>query len=106
MPVFDTVWHKWFKRPYTLHALQEGEGTQSVVLLHGVGVSGETWNAFLSQAHALGLGQQWCIMAPDLLGFGRSPKPQWAQYSVEEHARSVVATIKSAGLKGNSAFNQ
>ncbi len=33
-------------------------------------------------------------IAFDLLGFGDSPKPEWPRYSIDDHARQVIAAIK------------
>lgn len=95
----DTLWHKWLKRPYQLHTVQAGKG-RPLVLLHGVGASADVWNPFLKQLRADGEYNNWRIIMPDLLGFGDSPKPQWATYNVEDHARSVVATLKAQKVKG------
>jgi pimeloyl-ACP methyl ester carboxylesterase len=95
----DTLWHKWLKRPYQLHTVQAGKG-RPLVLLHGVGASGDVWNPFLKQLRTDGGYDSWHIVIPDLLGFGDSPKPQWGMYTVEDHAHSVVATLKAQKIKG------
>ena len=39
------------------------------------------------------------MIVPDLLGFGASPKPQWSQYQVADHARQVVAALRRRGVQ-------
>lgn len=99
----DIFWHKWLKRPYRLHLLQAGQG-EPVVLLHGVGASGDVWLRFIKQARQAGYQKQWRIIVPDLLGFGDSPKPQWNLYSVEDHARAVIATLRAQKVRGPVTF--
>src|SRR5690606_16332795 len=40
------------------------------------------------------------VISLDLLGFGNSPRPAWATYSVRTQARSVIATLASLKLRG------
>lgn len=89
------MWHRWFGRPYRLAVTDAGQG-RPIVLLHGVGASGKVWRALGGLLQASGRR----VVIPDLLGFGDSPKPQWSQYSVQEHARAVIATLKKQRVKG------
>lgn len=95
MSLFDTVWHKWLRKPYKLHCtVDSGEGT-AVVLLHGIGASSESWNRV-----SLELADTPCrVLAFDLLGFGDSPKPDWPDYSVDDHARAVIAALDRRKLQ-------
>jgi len=93
--VIDRLWHQWLRRPYRLaKPLDSGSG-QPVILLHGIGRTGQTWQ------HVIDLltGQPYRLVAVDLLGFGDSPKPGWPKYDVDDHARAVIASI--AGLRLN-----
>ncbi len=91
----DTIWHKLLKRPYILaRPIDIGHGTP-VVCLHGIGSSGLAWQRVCRQ-----LGDIPCrVVAFDLLGFGSSPKPEWMQYTVEDHARSVIAGLERLHLR-------
>lgn len=93
--LFDALVHRWFGRPYWLSAVDGGQG-ETVVLLHGVGASGKAWKV-LGELVKSG-GQR--VIIPDLLGFGGSPTPQWNDYSVQEHAKAVLATLKKLRVKG------
>ncbi|MEO6468769.1 MAG: alpha/beta fold hydrolase [Acidimicrobiia bacterium] len=58
-----------------------------VVLLHGLGASSRYWDTLAA------LQPPFLATAPDLLGFGRSPKPPDATYDIDGHAASVVPLI-------------
>lgn len=67
-----------------------------LVLLHGLGASGNVWRPLLGQLDRT----KYRLVAVDLLGFGGSPKPDWNEYSVEEHARAVLHTLRRKGITG------
>lgn len=87
--MFDYLWHGAFGRPYKLHSLTVGNPDKPVlVFFHGIAASGEDWRKvipFLENDFQ-------CIMI-DLLGFGRSPKPQWLRYTMDDHMRSIYHTM-------------
>lgn len=93
MGYLDTIWHKTLRRPYKLSpSIMEGKG-QRVVLLHGIGVRADDWLPAIEVLRRYPVR----IEAYDLLGFGRSPKPDWKNYDVDDHAESVATSIKSNG---------
>lgn len=59
-----------------------------MVLIHGIGNSNKTWAKLIKQ-----LPDDIRVIAIDLLGFGRSPKPNWAVYDAKTQARSIIATL-------------
>jgi pimeloyl-ACP methyl ester carboxylesterase len=77
-------------RPYRLAAFERGKGSETVVLLHGVGASGKKWRTLAQLLDT----KSWRVIVPDLLGFGKSPTPQWSDYSVQEHAKAVLKTLQ------------
>jgi pimeloyl-ACP methyl ester carboxylesterase len=92
--IFDRFWHQTLGRPYGLSkTFDQGEG-QPVVLLHGIGRTGQVWDHVVKLLLPLRVR----ILAYDLLGFGESPKPAWIQYSVDDHARAVIASLEKAHL--------
>jgi pimeloyl-ACP methyl ester carboxylesterase len=91
----DIFWHKFFRRPYVLTVKDQGIG-DPIVMLHGLGLHSGMWDALVKLLQS---GKQWRIIRPDLLGFGDSPKPQWGDYTVGDHARAVVATLKKLGIR-------
>lgn len=66
------------------------------MLLHGIGASGQAWDPLIERLDRA----KYRIIAMDLLGFGDSPKPEWNEYSVDEHARAVLHTLRRAGVTG------
>lgn len=58
-----------------------------VVFLHGAGGSSRYWRR-IAGAHGAHRG-----IAPDLLGFGRSPKPRSAAYDVDCHVAALVPVV-------------
>src|SRR4029450_6998185 len=89
----DFLWHKLLRRPYQLAVRDSGQG-EVVVMLHGLAASGATW-----QKVADLLGDSVRVIRPDLLGFGDSPRPDWTNYTVQDPARAVIATLKKRGVK-------
>ena len=75
-----------------LHARVSGKGPV-VVLLHGFLSSSQYWRkmAELSEANNT-------IVALDLLGFGKSPKPRRSQYDYNAHIASIDATLAHLGI--------
>jgi pimeloyl-ACP methyl ester carboxylesterase len=93
--MLDTFWHRTLRRPYRLHVAQQGAGPTPVILLHGVGASGKVWAPLLQLLDP----DEYRVIILDLLGFGASPKPQWADYTVDEHARHAYAALKREKLR-------
>lgn len=91
---FDRFWHEFLRRPYRLAApIVEGEG-QTVVLLHGIASDHRAWGYVLPH---ISYGCR--VIAPDLLGFGDSPNPARLEYTVQDHAQAVIATLKRLGVR-------
>lgn len=87
-------WHRVFRVPYGLSVYEYGSRTKpTVVLLHGLNNSSESWLPVVSQIknHAH-------IVSIDLLGFGNSPKPDDIDYTPEEHLRSIRYTLNKQKL--------
>ncbi len=77
-----------------MHYVDEGEGAP-ILLLHGE----PTW-AYLYRKMIPSLSAGARVVAPDLIGFGRSDKPtdrDW--YSYDRHVRSVVQLIEHLDLE-------
>ncbi len=91
----DYYWHKVLRRPYTLaKRIDKGRG-QPVVFLHGIASSGESWRPVADLLDE----NQYRTIVFDLLGFGESPQPDWLQYSVEDHAKAVLATLRRLRIR-------
>jgi pimeloyl-ACP methyl ester carboxylesterase len=91
MTWFDAIWHGRLKRPYKLHrGIDVGSGP-TVVFLHGIGRSTDVWGHV--QELATQSTPSFRMVGFDLLGFGLSPKPDRLAYSVDDHARAVIASL-------------
>lgn len=73
-------------------AIDEGEGPV-VILVHGIASSSVTFQylvPLLKDSHR--------VIALDILGFGGSPRPEGATYTIREHADALNRTIRSLRL--------
>lgn len=66
-----------------------------LVLVHGLGARDEDWAPMLKRLKRAGFH----VYAPDLLGYGRSPKPPNGDYSMAGEAKFVDDFIQSIGLQ-------
>lgn len=89
MKFYDWFWHDLLKRPYKLEkTLDKGSGNP-VLVIHGLATDGRTWLPLAKNINT----KKWRIVGYDLLGFGKSPKPTKNSYDVDEHARSILASL-------------
>lgn len=99
MALKDTLFHRWLAIPYRLHTTIKQPATSkkipTILFLHGIGNSGEAWDAVIER-----LPPNYRIVTIDLLGFGKSPKPEWMKYDARQQARAVVATYLRLRLRG------
>lgn len=96
--MFDTILHRWLKVPYGLnvrHNQRPAKPRATVLLIHGIGNSGEAWADIVTQ-----LPNDIRVITIDLLGFGNSPRPKWAMYNAKTQASSVLATLFKLRLTG------
>lgn len=92
----DTV-RRFLRIPYTLHVYRQSivpKPKATLVFLHGIGNSGITWDEIASE-----LPEDVNIIIVDLLGFGDSPKPTRATYSVATQARALMKTLLLLGIR-------
>lgn len=75
----------------TIYYEEIGSG-EPIVFVHGNPTSSYLWRDVIPEVAPLG----WCL-APDLIGFGRSGKPE-SGYRFEDHARYVAAWLEALGL--------
>ncbi|HEX4662373.1 MAG TPA: alpha/beta hydrolase [Candidatus Saccharimonadales bacterium] len=97
--MFNRILHKWLHLPYRLKAPIKRllpPRRETVVLLHGIGSSAANWREVTPQIE-----KTMNVICLDLLGFGTSPKPTWATYSVADQVRAIRHTLRSYGILGN-----
>jgi pimeloyl-ACP methyl ester carboxylesterase len=76
---------------YRLHYFEAGAtGGTPLVLVHGLGARGEDWGAMIPSLAAQGFH----VYVPDLLGYGRSPKPD-VSYSISLQEQSVAQFMQA-----------
>src|SRR6202789_19219 len=78
---------------YKLHYFEAGPvggGGTPLVLVHGLGARGEDWGAMMPRLAAKGFH----VYVPDLLGYGRSPKPD-VDYSISLEEQTVVQFMQA-----------
>jgi haloalkane dehalogenase len=76
-----------------MHYVDEGHG-EPVLLLHGEPTSSFLWRKIIPQLPGR-------VVAPDLIGFGRSDKPEdvgW--YSYDRHVESIARLVEELDLTG------
>jgi pimeloyl-ACP methyl ester carboxylesterase len=82
---------------YRLHYLEavpaDGSEGTPLVLVHGLGARGEDWSELIPRLAAAGFH----VYAPDLLGFGRSPRAD-VSYSIPLQEETVVGFIRAIHL--------
>jgi pimeloyl-ACP methyl ester carboxylesterase len=83
-------------RPPLLHVASDRGAGPIVVLIHGVASSSVTFQNVLPLIE----GTHRAITI-DLLGFGESPIPPHAEYTLAEHVAAVSGTIDSLKLRGS-----
>jgi pimeloyl-ACP methyl ester carboxylesterase len=84
---FDAVRHEDRGSESQLHVRRWGEGPP-VLFLHGLGASSHYWDSLAARTSG------YEGIAPDLLGFGRSPKPRHATYDVEGHLEALRPLLR------------
>ncbi|GAI59893.1 unnamed protein product, partial [marine sediment metagenome] len=76
---------------YDISVKYRSESEDLIIFLHGLGCSKDSFEDAWNHND---LTQQ-SLLSFDLLGFGRSEKPDEFTYSLEDHARVCEATIRS-----------
>ena len=94
---FNTLWYVRLKRPYILAKNYDQGSGPGIVLLHGIGRTGNVWKRVTELLQVGAPGSR--VVAFDLLGFGNSPKPDHLQYDIDDHAAAVIASIKKARIQ-------
>ncbi len=89
------VVRRWRTPAHLLHVAEDVGSGQVVVMVHGVASSSVTFRALVPL-----LSQRYRCVSIDILGFGQSPVPADASYTIEEHVAAMHATIKSLHLSG------
>ena len=82
------------RRPPLLHVADDSGAGPTVVLLHGIASSSVTFEyvvPLIAERHR--------AVSIDLLGFGESPVPEYATYTIEEHVAALDRTLRKLRLR-------
>ncbi|UCG72182.1 MAG: alpha/beta hydrolase [Chromatiales bacterium] len=75
---------------FRLTAWQRDTGSEALlVMIHGLGCSKQSFAGAWSQTGF----RDWSLLAPDLPGFGRAPKPADFSYDLQQQARVVASLL-------------
>ena len=94
MPIrtrLSNAFHRYLKIPYALNVYEFQKPRKpkaTYVFIHGIGNTLHSWDAVVAK-----MPEDVRIIGIDLLGFGSSPKPNWAIYNARTQARSVAMTL-------------
>jgi pimeloyl-ACP methyl ester carboxylesterase len=77
-----------------LHIASDVGDGPVIVLVHGIASSAATFRGLIPL-----LSDRYRCISIELLGFGRSPAPEGAKYTIEEHVAAIHATINSLRLR-------
>jgi pimeloyl-ACP methyl ester carboxylesterase len=78
-----------------VHYQEAGDaGAPAMLLIHGFCASNFVWNDALVPLAEAGFR----VIAPDLVGFGFSGKPEGGEYTIEAQARIIVGLMDALGL--------
>ena len=66
-----------------------------ILLVHGLGGRAENWRDLAPYLARAG----YCVYMPDLIGYGRSDKPQSFSYSIRDEAALVTEFLNAVGLQ-------
>jgi pimeloyl-ACP methyl ester carboxylesterase/uncharacterized membrane protein HdeD (DUF308 family) len=94
-PVASAVANKTDLSSLRLHVRYDEGSGPIFVLLHGINSDGTDWRPVIDR-----LGPGFRCLALDLLGFGESPKPLDIDYSADEHAAVLDATLTDLDIRG------
>lgn len=72
-----------------------GKNKPTIVLLHGIAASSKSFHNLINELDT----KKYRVVAIDLLGFGKSPKPVNIDYDVYDHSKSIKKTIEKLNIK-------
>lgn len=96
--MFRRFIYRWFGRLQALHVSFDNGVLRRpvIVFVHGIGSSGAMWQQVMTHIEAYG---HLRLIGVDLLGFGESPKPDYAAYTVQDHAKALAVTLRKRGIR-------
>lgn len=86
--------HHTLERGVRMHYVDEGQGDEAVLMLHG----NPSWGFLFRDVVKALAGRIRCVV-PDHVGMGLSDKPQDYRYTLEQRIADVESLVASLGLK-------
>jgi len=88
------------RRPPLLHVASDAGAAGAgaglpVLMIHGIASSSVTFERLVPLVEPYHR-----VITIDLLGFGESPAPEAAEYTIDEHTAALSRTVRSLGLTG------
>lgn len=82
------------RRPPLLHVATDAGAGTPVVMIHGIASSSVTFERLVPLVEPYHR-----VIAIDLLGFGESPVPDGAEYTIDEHTAALTRTLHALRLR-------
>lgn len=93
--MYPTMQRITINRTQHNHVIDSGGSGEVIVLLHGFLSSANYWSKLRPLLVRIG----YRVVAIDLLGFGRAPKPIQSQYDYADHITHIEATLQRLHIK-------
>lgn len=92
-----SFWYRWLHRPIRMHVAIDNKVKQprlTVVFLHGISATSETWRTTIRQFSANSDFKGIRMVALDLLGFGKSLQSNWLDYDYLDYEKALECSLK------------
>lgn len=91
------IWHRFLRRPIRLKVALDNKVKHprlTVVFLHGISATSETWRTTIRQFSANSDLKGVRMVALDLLGFGKSLQSNWLDYDYLDYEKALENSLK------------
>jgi len=100
----DKFLHKTLRLPYRLYVAYDRRVPSEKVTLvfwHGIGATSKVWdwNKVIDIISNNSSFDQARLITFDLFGFGKSPAPDWSEFTVNDHLRALHCTLRKLHIK-------
>ncbi len=97
------IWYRILRRPLRLgrvHDLGNKKAKVLVIFLHGISATSSTWRTTIQQIQKDHELQNLRLVSFDLLGFGKSLRADWLDYSPDDYNQALNNSIKRLKPRG------
>ena len=99
--MYDFIVHRLLRIPYRLYSERHAAPQKAravLVFVHGIASSTKMWQKTIDELRNSPQFDKVDIVAVDLLGHGKSPKPSWVTYNTKLQARALHRTLRSLSI--------